>query len=162
MKTKIDELDGVIIIYVPTDKKKEPKMMEGTDAIYLLVSESLEEGDGRAKGNNKKVDDEIIKQIIDYKKDGLSVDEIAARTGISRATIYALLPPELKKKTESKTTKKADVKPEPETEHCIICKKDWKKQYMMKETFDNDEDGISGKVCKQCYKKLEAEGEIEE
>jgi DNA invertase Pin-like site-specific DNA recombinase len=75
-------------IYLKTKKEKPPKVFDGIDEVIVIYFIG-EEGDGRAKGNNKKTDDEIERRIVALYNNGngMSMDKVAELTGLSKSTV---------------------------------------------------------------------------
>ena len=73
-------------IFVITDKKKEPKIMEGIYETVLIFS--VPEDGEMFKNSNNKTDDETIKEIYKQLDEGVPIREIAEQLDITPKTIY--------------------------------------------------------------------------
>jgi len=82
----------ITTIYVITDKKKEPKVVEGTYETVVLFSVPCgDEEKENKKSSNNKLSQEIIDEIYDLNSLGSTVSEISALLKISKQTVYTYL-----------------------------------------------------------------------
>ena len=72
-------------IYLRTDKKLQPKIMEGIDEILVIIS-APDEIDSST--SNNKTDETRVQNILSLLDDGVPVKAIADTVGVSPKTVY--------------------------------------------------------------------------
>ena len=71
-------------IYLRTEKKVSPKVMEGVDEIILILSVP----DEINSTSNNKIDDETIEEIYKLLDEDIPVKEIASHLDVTAKTVY--------------------------------------------------------------------------
>jgi len=71
--------------FLKTEKKLQPKIMEGIDEVVIVFSVPLE---NEKSGSNNKLSNEEIDEIYKLIREGKGIHAISKQMGISKKTVY--------------------------------------------------------------------------